>query len=67
LMYEANPLAYIVEQAGGCATTGTKRILDITPDDLHQRVPLFIGNTHLVRKLEGFLAEERSGTPTASA
>jgi len=67
LMYEANPLAYIVEQAGGCATTGTKRILDITPEDLHQRIPLFIGNTHLVRKLEGFLAEERPGTPTASA
>jgi fructose-1,6-bisphosphatase I len=44
LMYEAAPLAFIAEQAGGAATTGTQRILDITPSELHQRVPLYIGS-----------------------
>ncbi len=44
LMYEANPLAFIVEQAGGSASTGEQRILDIMPEGLHQRVPLIIGS-----------------------
>jgi len=44
LLYECAPLAMIVEQAGGCATTGTQNILDIVPNHLHQRVPLVIGN-----------------------
>ncbi|MEO5580310.1 MAG: class 1 fructose-bisphosphatase [Gemmatimonadaceae bacterium] len=44
LLYEANPLAFIVEQAGGAATDGQTRILDIQPTDLHQRTPLFIGS-----------------------
>jgi fructose-1,6-bisphosphatase I len=44
LLYEASPLAFIVEQAGGAASDGTRRILDIEPDELHQRTPLFIGS-----------------------
>ncbi|MEP6766787.1 MAG: class 1 fructose-bisphosphatase, partial [Gemmatimonadaceae bacterium] len=44
LLYEANPLAFICEQAGGCATDGRRRILDIEPTELHQRTPLFIGS-----------------------
>jgi fructose-1,6-bisphosphatase I len=44
LQYEANPLALIAEQAGGMATDGHRRILDIVPDDLHQRTPLLIGS-----------------------
>jgi fructose-1,6-bisphosphatase I len=44
LLYEANPLALIVEQAGGAATNGRQRILDVAPTDLHQRTPLFIGS-----------------------
>ncbi|MSQ84948.1 MAG: class 1 fructose-bisphosphatase [Myxococcales bacterium] len=44
LLYEAHPLAYLVEQAGGKATDGHRRILDIVPDGLHTRVPLVIGN-----------------------
>lgn len=44
LLYEANPLAFIVEQAGGAATDGTKRILDVQPTELHQRTPLYIGS-----------------------
>jgi fructose-1,6-bisphosphatase I len=58
LMYEANPLAMIAEQAGGAATDGSRRILDIQPDDLHQRTPLFIGNRDLVQELENRLARE---------
>jgi fructose-1,6-bisphosphatase I len=44
LLYEASPLAFVVEQAGGMATDGTRRILDIEPTELHQRTPLFIGS-----------------------
>jgi fructose-1,6-bisphosphatase I len=44
LMYEAAPLGFIIEQAGGAATTGSERVLDIMPSDLHQRVPLYIGS-----------------------
>ena len=44
LLYEANPLAFIVEQAGGAATDGRTRILDVAPTELHQRTPLYIGS-----------------------
>ncbi|HSQ32621.1 MAG TPA: class 1 fructose-bisphosphatase [Gemmatimonadaceae bacterium] len=44
LLYEANPLAFIVEQAGGAASNGTQRIQDVLPDELHQRSPLYIGS-----------------------
>jgi fructose-1,6-bisphosphatase I len=44
LMYECNPMAYIIEKAGGLATTGTERVLDIKPTSIHQRVPVFIGS-----------------------
>src|SRR3954465_2342492 len=48
LLYEANPLAFIVEQAGGAATDGSERILDIQPSELHQRTPLYIGSKNEV-------------------
>ncbi len=48
LMYEANPMAFIVEQAGGAATTGHTRILDVLPQKLHQRVPVFLGSKNEV-------------------
>lgn len=57
LMYEANPLAFIVEQAGGKASDGVGRIMDIQPKDLHQRVPLFIGSKDMVEKAEAFIQE----------
>ena len=44
LMYEANPIAFLAEQAGGMATDGTQRIMDIVPTGLHQRTPLFVGS-----------------------
>jgi fructose-1,6-bisphosphatase I len=56
LLYEAAPLAYLIEQAGGAASDGRQRILDIEPTSLHQRVPFFIGNTNLVRKAEEYIA-----------
>lgn len=48
LMYEANPLGFVAEQAGGAASTGYERILDITPTELHQRTPLILGNKDVV-------------------
>lgn len=56
LVYEAAPLAFIAEQAGGCATDGTRRILDLTPQTLHERTPLFIGSAALVSKAGEFIA-----------
>lgn len=64
LMYECNPLAFIVEQAGGKASDGRNRILEIKPTDLHQRSPIFIGNKDMVEKLEEFLRMDEEGTPT---
>ena len=51
LMYEANPMAFIVEQAGGAATNGVMRILDIQPEKLHQRVPVFLGSKNEVERV----------------
>lgn len=55
LMYEGNPLAFIVEQAGGKATDGERRILELEPTELHQRTPVFMGNKDMVEKVEEFL------------
>jgi fructose-1,6-bisphosphatase I len=52
LLYEAAPLAFIAEQAGGYASDGNGPILDIVPSSLHQRTPLFIGNRELIEKVE---------------
>jgi fructose-1,6-bisphosphatase I len=57
LMYEANPMAFIVEQAGGAATDGKQRIMDIQPHKLHQRVPVFLGSRDEVAVVTGYHAE----------
>lgn len=57
LLYEAAPLAYLIEQAGGYASDGYGPILDIVPTELHQRVPLFIGNRSLVHRAEMFIQQ----------
>lgn len=57
LMYECNPIAFIVEQAGGKATTGAERILEIEPKELHQRVPAILGSTEMVDKVLEFMTE----------
>ena len=58
LLYEAAPLAFLAQQAGGYASDGCQPILNIQPTDLHQRVPLFIGDRYLVEQAERFLREE---------
>jgi fructose-1,6-bisphosphatase I len=57
LMYEANPMAMIVEQAGGAATTGLERILDVQPTQLHQRVPVFLGSRNEVERVTAYHRE----------
>ena len=50
LQYECNPMAFIVEAAGGKASNGHGNILDVVPTELHQRVPVFIGSKNMVNK-----------------
>lgn len=57
LMYENIPLAFLVEQAGGKASDGAQRIMEIKPEDLHQRTPLFIGSKKMVENAEAFMRE----------
>ena len=54
-MYEANPLGFVAEQAGGAASSGRERILDIQPEALHQRVPLMLGPADVVEKTVSIL------------
>lgn len=54
LMFEANPMAWLIEQAGGLANTGSRRILEVEPKDIHQRVPVFMGSTNMMKKLDSF-------------
>jgi fructose-1,6-bisphosphatase I len=58
LMYECNPMAFIVEAAGGLAADGTKRILEILPESLHQKTPIFIGSKDDVNMVMDFIAKE---------
>lgn len=57
LMYECNPIAFIIEQAGGKASTGTERILEIEPIEMHQRIPAIIGSTEMVDKVLELIAK----------
>lgn len=57
LMYECNPIAFIIEQAGGKASTGYERILEIQPTALHQRVPAILGSTEMVDKVLDFIGK----------
>lgn len=55
LLYECNPIAFIVEQAGGMASDGFNRILEITPTSLHERSAFFCGSSNMVRKIEEYM------------
>jgi fructose-1,6-bisphosphatase I len=57
LLYEANPMSFIVEQAGGASTTGRERILDIQPHKLHQRVPVILGSKNEVERVTAYHRE----------
>ncbi|MEW5887688.1 MAG: class 1 fructose-bisphosphatase [Pseudomonadota bacterium] len=61
LLYEANPIAFIVEQAGGAASTGRGRILDVRPEALHQRIPLIFGSKNEVERIERYHTEHDHG------
>lgn len=54
LLYEANPMSFLIEQAGGAATTGRERILDLQPTNLHQRVPVILGSKNEVERVTGY-------------
>ncbi|HEY0668936.1 MAG TPA: class 1 fructose-bisphosphatase [Sphingobacteriaceae bacterium] len=60
LVYECNPMAFLIEQAGGRATTGFQRILELPVESLHQRSPIFIGSKNMVMKAEAFMREYSS-------
>ena len=62
LMYEANPMAMLLEQAGGAASTGRMRILDVQPEHIHQRIPIIIGSKHEVEHIERYHAAYDKGT-----
>ncbi len=57
LMYEANPMSFIVEQAGGLSSTGTQRIMEVTPEGLHQRVPVVLGSKNEVERIIRYHSE----------
>ncbi|MDG0967786.1 MAG: class 1 fructose-bisphosphatase [Flavobacteriaceae bacterium] len=58
LLYECNPMAFLAEQAGGAASNGEKRILDINPFELHQRTPFYCGVYDMVNDIDGFLSKK---------
>ena len=59
LMYEANPMSFIVEQAGGLASTGYERILDIQPTNLHQRTPVILGSKNEIERVKSYHNKEK--------
>jgi fructose-1,6-bisphosphatase len=61
LLYEANPVAWLIEQAGGSASTGRERLLDVAPAELHQRVPVVFGSRHEVERIQRYHHEHDSG------
>ena len=58
LLYEAAPLAFVAEQAGGCASDGSRRIMELPPSAVHQRTPLFLGSPLDVRECEQFIQDK---------
>jgi fructose-1,6-bisphosphatase I / sedoheptulose-1,7-bisphosphatase len=61
LMYECNPISFIVEQAGGAASTGRERVMEIQPTSLHQHVPLILGSRNEVERIERYHRDQASG------
>jgi fructose-1,6-bisphosphatase len=67
LLYEANPMALLVEQAGGAASTGRERLLDLEPASLHQRVPVILGSRDEVQRIERYHRDHDAGITPPSA
>jgi fructose-1,6-bisphosphatase len=62
LLYEANPVSLLIEQAGGRATTGRHRVMTVRPEALHQRLPLIVGSHHEVERIERYHAQYEAGS-----
>ena len=62
LLYEAAPIAFLIEQAGGRASTGRARLMEVEPQSLHQRVPVILGSRHEVERIERYHAAHDAGT-----
>jgi fructose-1,6-bisphosphatase I/sedoheptulose-1,7-bisphosphatase/fructose-1,6-bisphosphatase I len=62
LMYEANPMSMVIEQAGGIGSTGRVRLLDLQPEEIHQRVPVVIGSKNEVERIERYHQEYDNGS-----
>ncbi|MDW8392615.1 MAG: class 1 fructose-bisphosphatase [Chitinophagales bacterium] len=67
LLYECFPMAFIIEQAGGKASDGQRRILDLQPTELHQRCPVFLGSSQMVDKVEEFIVQARQANASSAA
>ena len=59
MLYEANPMAFLMEQAGGLANTGEGRILEVMPEEIHQRVPTLLGSKNEIEACLGYYAQEK--------
>ncbi len=66
LMYEANPMSFIVEQAGGMSSTGRERIMEMKPNNLHQRVPVILGSKNEVRRIVAYHDDETRSKASAA-
>jgi len=62
LLYECNPLAFIIEQAGGVATDGQSRIMELDMSELHQRTPLFLGSTEMMKTSMAFMEKYKEAS-----
>jgi fructose-1,6-bisphosphatase I len=62
LLYEANPISFIIEQAGGAATTGRQRVMEVEPKELHQRAPFIFGSKDEVERIARYHQEYRDHT-----
>jgi len=65
LMYECNPLSFIIEQAGGIATNGNERIMEIAPSAIHERTPIYIGSKQNVEEAMKFISSDEAMTVEA--
>ncbi|QWD89453.1 class 1 fructose-bisphosphatase [Polynucleobacter sp. MWH-CaK5] len=61
LMYEANPMSFVIEQAKGLASTGRQRIMEVTPENIHQRIPVVVGSRNEVERIEKYHHEYDTG------
>jgi fructose-1,6-bisphosphatase I/sedoheptulose-1,7-bisphosphatase len=62
LLYEANPISFLIEQAGGMASTGRRRLMAVEPESIHQRIGLVFGSSEEVARVEAYHAEEPQDT-----